>query len=131
MSNNMKLVQYFVDGFLNNNETELSNLVSPSFVYSLNHGDVIDFDKFIVRMRFLNSATKFINQEITSEDDAHFHFDFESILPAPNEGVKSDGFAQIMVQNGLIIRVDIHYKGSEEDFQKFQELMKNNTKVLL
>lgn len=131
MSSNMKLVRYFVDGFLNNSKTELSNLVSPNFVYCLNNGDDINFEQFIMRMRFVNSLTKFVTQEVTSEDDVHFYFDFESFLPAPNDEEKIDGFAQVIVQNGLIVRVDIHYKVSAEEFKEFQERMTNNSTVLL
>lgn len=131
MSSNMKLVQHFVNGFLEQNQTESANLVSPNFVYSLNHDNGIDFDKFKARMQYLNSATDLILQEITSEDDTHFYFDFESNLPEPNKDVSSKGFAQIIMKKGLIVRVDIHYKGSDEDFQKFQSLMKNSPTVLL
>lgn len=131
MSSNMKLVRYFVKGFLDQSEVESANLVSPKFVYSLNHDDGIDFDKFKARMQFLNYSTDLELQEITSEDDTHFYFDFKSTLPAPNKDVSSEGFAQIIMQNGLIVRVDIHYKGSEADFKKFQDLMKNSATVLL
>lgn len=131
MSSNMNLVRYFVNGFLEQSKTETANLAAPNFIYSLNHDEGIGYAKFKARMQYLNSTTDIVLQEISSEDDTHFHFDFVSTLPAPNKDVKSEGFAQIIVQNGLITRIDIHYKGSEEEFQKFQELMKTSPTVLL
>ncbi|MGL1921990.1 MAG: hypothetical protein OCD03_13280 [Hyphomicrobiales bacterium] len=131
MSDNSKLVQYFVNGFLNNSGGELVNLISTNFVYSEANGEDVNFDQFVIRMHFFNSSTTTELGEIKSGDDTHFHFDFLSLLPPPNSGVKLKGFIQIFVKKGLICRVDLHSEVDDENLLKFEDLMKNSKTALL
>lgn len=81
MTNNSKLVQYFVKEYLGQNVDKLVNIVSPSFTYVLNHRTSINFDQFTARMRAYTRATLINIGEISSGDDIHFHYDFEIKLP--------------------------------------------------
>ncbi|MGL1921998.1 MAG: hypothetical protein OCD03_13320 [Hyphomicrobiales bacterium] len=131
MTDNSKLVNYFINEFLANNSHNLSNVVSPSFSFFLNLGDKQDFNQFATRMQLITTASNLVFTETTTEDDIHFCFDFEIILAPPNEEMKSQGFAQIIAQNNLITQVSINYMSSEEEFEEFQELIKNSPTVLL
>lgn len=131
MSDNSKLVNYFVKLYLENNSIKMAAFVSLDFSYYLNFGERKNFEQFIERMHLLTSATSLAVSEIVSGDDIHFNYDFEVILPAPNEGVKALGFAQFTVQKKLIHRIDINYQKNENEFEEFQGLIKNSSTVFL
>ncbi|MGL1919888.1 MAG: hypothetical protein OCD03_02560 [Hyphomicrobiales bacterium] len=131
MSDNLKLIKYFLKEFRANSSHNLSNVVSPSFSFFLNLGEKQDFDQFTARMQLITTASNAVISELTSEDDIHFYFDFEVTLAPPNDEVKSHGFTQLIVQNNLITQVSINYMSSEEEFEEFQKLIKDSSTVLL
>lgn len=131
MTGNLKLVNYFITEFLADNSENLANVVSPSFSFYLNLRDKLDFNQFIAKMRQITTAANLNISEITTEDDIHFCFDFEITLAPPNQEFKSQGFAELLVQNNLIIQVLINYNSSEEEFEEFQRMIKNSSTALL
>ncbi|MBL1420182.1 MAG: hypothetical protein COC24_006690 [Alphaproteobacteria bacterium] len=108
MSNNMKLIQYFVNGCMSDEMEKLGNLVSPKFQYVLNLDECFSWDEFVSRNKSLRHTTNIVIYEISSEDDVHFHYDFDISLPEPNVAIVARGFIQIMVKAGLITRIDAH-----------------------
>ncbi|PCI85590.1 MAG: hypothetical protein COB24_12420 [Hyphomicrobiales bacterium] len=131
MSDNMKLIQYFVKGCISNETEKLGNLVSPKFVYVLNLDEYFDWEEFVVRNRTLHHTTNIVIHEISSEDDVHFHYDFDISLPEPNLEIAARGFIQIIVKGGLITRIDAHTNNTEEEFKTFQELREKSSTILL
>lgn len=131
MTDNEKLVRYFVKEYLGHNASKLVNIVSPQFSYILNQQVRKNFNQFTARMRLFTSATLIKVGEISSGDDTHFHYDFEIELPGSDTGVKTHGFAQVIVKNNLVHQVDINYHNSQEEFEEFQELVQNSSTVYL
>lgn len=126
MSDNEKLVKYFVQAYLSGNSKNLSHAVAPSFCYYINHGDQQNFDQFIERMQLLTTTSKVWAGEIKTEDGIHFYYEIAAMLPAPNEGKTAKGFAQAIVHNGLIARLDVHYNESPEEFEEFQNILSSS-----
>lgn len=131
MIENVKLVHHFVKSFIENDVSKLVNLVSPEFQYWVNYDECLDFDQFTKKLQFLSSSSNIVAYEITTQDNVHFYFDFDLELPAPNEGAKSYGFAQVIVKNGLVNRIDINNKDDKEKFEEFKKLRVNSRTVLL
>lgn len=131
MTDNEKLVRYFVKEYLGQNISKLVNIVSPQFSYILNQHTRKNFAQFAARMRLYTSATVIKVGDISSGDDIHFHYDFEIELPGAETGVKTHGFAQVIVKNDLIHQVDINYHNSQEEFEEFQEMVQNSSTVFL
>ena len=134
MSDNLKVVQYFAkEVFVNNAQDadRLSNLVSPQFSYCLNLGDPQNYSQFVKRMQSSSTASTVVLGEIASEDDMHLHCDFEVQLPEPNQHLKTHGFSQLIVRNGIIHQIDINYQNSVDEYNEFRDIIKNSATVLL
>lgn len=131
MTDNSKLVNFFVANFLADDATELAHLVSPTFTYYLNFGEPKDFSFFTNRMNMLNLSARLKAGEITSGDDIHFHYDIETKLPAPNTEIAMKGFAQIIVKNNLIQQLEINYEVESKEYEKFEGLINASPTVLL
>lgn len=131
MSDNLKLVQYFVESCQSDKIEKSGNLISPDFKYVLNLNDYFDWEQFVTRSKLLHHSSNIVIHEITSEDDVHFCYDFDVTLPEPNLGIAIQGFIQIIVIGRLITRLDVHTNDGKENFEVFQELRKNSKTILL
>ncbi|PCI85587.1 MAG: hypothetical protein COB24_12405 [Hyphomicrobiales bacterium] len=134
MSNNLKLVQYFFNEIFENkieNPERLSNLVTCQFSYYLNLGERKNFQQFAARARFMNTVSDILYEKVTTEDDVFFITEFEVKLPKPNQHIKSVGFSQIEVSNGLIHQINIHYSKNDQELEEFQTFLGGGTTVFL
>uniref|UniRef100_A0A2A4Z0P6 SnoaL-like domain-containing protein n=1 Tax=OCS116 cluster bacterium TaxID=2030921 RepID=A0A2A4Z0P6_9PROT len=137
MSDNSKIVDYFLKEIFHNEISEgndpdkVSYLISPEFSYYLNLGERQSFKEYAERVRMLNSSATVVVGKPSSDDDIHFHCDFEVKLPAPNQNTKILGFSQIVIRNGLIQQIEINYHKNQKEFDEFQKLMTDSSTVFL
>lgn len=134
MSSNLKLVKYFVQKVFTNNSHDadrLSNLVSPQFTYHLNLGFSRNYSQFVKKMQAFTAVSTVIFGKIATEDNIHFYGDFEVRLPEPNHNLKTYGFSQLVIRNGLIHQIDINYHADQDEYEEFRSLIKSSKTVLL
>lgn len=137
MSDNLKIVEYFVKEIFHNDVNDahdpdkVSYLIAPQFSYYLNVGDRQSYKEYAESVRKLKSSATVIVGKLSSGDDAHFHCDFEVKLPAPNQNVKMLGFSQIIVKNGLIHQIEINYYKNQREFEDFQKMMDDSSTAFL
>lgn len=125
MSPDLKLVKFFIAEFYNNNATEMAYLVSPTFSFTLNSDDRLNFEFFIQRMRFLNHSTKFEIDAPSSEDDKHFNSEFRLQIPNGEDGfITASGKVEIITKYELIQNINVSYHHSQDEYDQFQRLMK-------
>lgn len=134
MSDNSKIVQFFLNEIFKKDNVDpenLSYLIAPQFSYYLNLGERKTYEQYAARVRMLNSTATVTVDKPTSDDDTHFHCNYEVILPAPKHEEKAFGFSQIVIRNGLIHQIEINYLNNQEEFEEFQKAMEKSTTVFL
>lgn len=127
MSQNLRLVSYFVSEFYHNKMIELEHITSPNFSFTLHTEKKQTFKEFAERMSYVTENAKLEIGDIRTQDDVYFYASAELSIPTGDaEDYIVHGENRFMVKNGLLDEVKVTYDLCAEDFIVIQQLLVRN-----
>lgn len=125
LSQNKRLVEYFLDEFYRRNPVELEHIISPSFKFvdstKLEH----NFAQYIEQLRIYMPNVNVIINKIDTEDDVGFlvDFSFEITNSTAEYGKKITDSVLIQVKNNLIESVVVIHDPGYGQVSKFKAIL--------
>lgn len=131
MSQNQRLVEYFVSEFYRNKTIALEHITSSSFVFIIQSGSEQSFAEYASRMNILSDSCRLELADPVSEDDIMFVSTFSMTVPSPNkEDLVATGTNKFFVENDLLCKVIVEYDTSADEYKRIQErLAENHSKI--
>lgn len=127
MSQNLRLVNYFVSEFYRNRMIELEHVTSPDFSFTLHTGAKQSFTEFAARMGFVNDNAKLELGEIHSTDDTIFIAPSKvSIISEDGQEFIATGENSFLIKNELLEEVKVTYNLADNEFALMQKLLSAN-----
>lgn len=127
MTQNLRMVNYFVSEFYRKRTFELEHITSTSFSFKLQLNPEQSFKDFAERMNYINENAKLTIEEVKSEDDTTFYA--QSTLRIPDgEGEEFKAHANniFVVKNGLLDKVSVMYDLTDQGYDRIQYLLRKN-----
>ncbi|NRA87145.1 MAG: hypothetical protein HRU28_07065 [Rhizobiales bacterium] len=107
MSQNLRLVEYFLSDYYRCKKELLAHIVSPTFAFIDSSEDVGDYDRFIEYTRMFPTKKKLVIKAIESPDDIYFVASYYTeSLDYFND--RYDGKVGVLIKEGLIDKIRIH-----------------------
>ncbi|MCJ8323550.1 MAG: hypothetical protein HRU29_08440 [Rhizobiales bacterium] len=132
MLENLKLVNYFIKEVFAGNVGQLDHIVSTDFAYYLNSNPKKNFSQYGKRMKLIQQRTTTVIGEVTSNDDIHFHFDFDQqVSGITGEGSTAYAHSEFVVRRGMLCKIRVNYFKSKKEFGDFQKQVEESRVVLL
>lgn len=123
MSQNLKLVKYFISQFYEERSLELAHIVSPRFYFIVNSSGKLSFEEYAERMNEMYKTSKSFVTDLRSDDDQTFFADYIIVTEVDGYSEKLCGIAKYYVLNGLLESVHINRHNDEKEMKRLLELM--------
>ena len=107
MTQNQRLVEYFVSNHYRTLKAELAHVVSPTFEFTDPSNDVGNFDRFIEYTKGFPNDKRFVVDDINTADDMMFIVKF-SIEYICNSNKVYDSVIEIIMKDNLIDKVRVY-----------------------
>lgn len=127
MSQNSRLVNYFLSDFYRNKVFELKHVVSPNFEFSFQGEKAIGFSQYASRMIYLSKNCDLSILDAKTDDDTIFVSRFEMIIPQPFDNqIIASGVVKYKVEDGLLTKVVVLYDQTGANFEHIQDALAHN-----
>lgn len=124
MSQNLRLVNYFISEFYSNNTFDLSHIVSPEFEFFLHTYEKKTFVDYAVRMDLISNCCMLEISPLTTIDDITFNACFKMLIPRKNEAdIYAVGINSFVVKDDLLHRVFVHYNQDDDEYNRIQSAL--------
>ena len=127
MSQNSRLIDYFINEFYLDRTYGLAHITSPSFICRINSGVGLNFDEHVERMTLINLNAILIIDDIKSDDDKIFTAEF---IIRTNENLRASGVFTFKVINGLLDNIRIYYSLTDDELGVFEALVLNRNNIV-
>lgn len=107
MTQNLRLVEYFISNHYRTLKADLAHVVSPSFEFTSPSNDVGNFDRFIEYTKDFPNDKKFVVNDVSTTDDITFIVEF-SIEKIDSSDKIYESKVEIVIKDNLVDKVWIH-----------------------
>lgn len=123
MDPNFQLVEYFMSEFYANKNSELSHIVSPTFVFNINNGEPMDFAEYSNSMRFMYGAATVQFGKLEATGTGIFVVEWVLSLKTDRAEIENGlGHTEFTVEDGLLEKVGVYFDIYEYVFQYYGRL---------
>lgn len=131
MSQNLRLINYFISEFYSNNTFDLSHVVSPYFQFFPHTHEIKTFVDYAVRMDLLSNSCRLEISAPETMDDITFVTCFKMEIPRRNgTDIYATGINSFVVKDDLLHRVFVHYNQNNEEYKKIQSALTNGHNII-
>ncbi|MCJ8323477.1 MAG: hypothetical protein HRU29_13305 [Rhizobiales bacterium] len=131
MTQNLRLVNYFISKFYRNRTLELEHIAAYDFEFILHSDEPINFESYAQRTNLLARCCKLQLSDPVSDDDILFVSKFEMEVPrAGNDSLFATGTNNFTVANGLLTKVTVDYHQTQAEFAQIKAALLENDKIL-
>lgn len=128
MSQNLRLVEYFLSEFYKNRTLELAHIVSPNFYYCVNGGEKEDFETYVQRMNLIFKNSDSFMTPPQTEDDQIFAVDYVISIETNGSIERLYGVAKYNIVNGLLENIHITHHNDQQEIDRLRNLMLSEQK---
>lgn len=126
MSQNLRLINYFISEFYSSNTFHLSHVVSPHFQFFPHTHETKLFVDYAVRMDLLRLSCRLEISSPETMDDVTFVTNFKMEIPRRNgSDLYATGINSFVVKDNLLYRVFVHYNLDNDEYTKVQRALTN------
>lgn len=123
MTQNLRLVKYFMSEFYKSKTSDLAHIASPSFVFQRNNGKPLDFDQYALSKAILAVHAEIEFEELKSDNDVVFYCKWTMRIPDEKKIILTGvGQSRFIVKNGLLQKVHVSYDTAEYVFEYYDKL---------
>lgn len=130
MSQNLRLVNYFMSEFYRNKTLNLGYIVSPNFEFYIQDNVKKNFIHYANRMDLLCKCCELEMFSPTTEDDVKFTSKFKMVIEREGEeDLIATGVNEFVIKDDLLFRVYVRYDHSDEEYAQIQAALTHNDKT--